>query len=93
MNQSPRFTLNAQDKATIKTILIHGLIGTALTLLTGVFMKLNYGVETPIITLALSMLSLFLTQYLNGPSASNIKIQELQQQVQDLLQQTSNNTP
>ena len=90
MNQSPRFTLDAKDKQTIITIVIHGIIGTILTLISMVFLHINYGNATPLITTILSFISLTLTQYINGPSASSIKIAQLEELVKTLQ---GNQTP
>lgn len=86
--QSPRGTLSAEDKKRIRTIVIHGLIGVVLTLISEIFLKLDYGAVTPIITIGLSFISLTLTQYLDGPSASTLKIQQLEELVQTLQQST-----
>ena len=83
---SPRFTLSSQDKQTIVTVVIHGLVGIVLTLIPMVFLHLNYGDFTPLITTALSLISLALTSYLNGPSQATLRIQELEQLVQQLQQ-------
>lgn len=91
--QSPRFTLNAQDGQTILTIVVHGLIGIVITLISEVFLKVNYGVSTPIITMALSLVSLTLTQYFNGPSSATLKIQQLEQLVESLQQNSPQNAP
>jgi hypothetical protein len=93
MNQSPRFTLDAQDKQRMLVIVVHGLIGIFLTLISEVFLKMNYGVSTPIITTALSLISLTLTQYLNGPSEATLKIQQLEELVQQLQPQNQNVEP
>lgn len=87
MNNSPRFTLNYQDKQTIKAIVVHGLIGIIITLITEVFLKIDYGTSTPIITTILSLISLVLTQLFTGPSASSIKITQLEAQIQALQSQ------
>jgi hypothetical protein len=92
-NQSRRFTLNSQDKQTIITVIIHGLIGTIVTLISMVFLHLNYGDATPIITTVLSLISLSLTQYLNGPSAATIKIQQLEELVNSLQKNSPQNAP
>lgn len=83
-NQSPKGHLNAQDRQLILTIVIHGLIGTLITLIAEVFLKFNYGVNTPLITTAFSLISLILTQLYNGPSASTVRIQYLEQLVASL---------
>ena len=84
MNNSPRYTLNTQDRQTIIAIIIHGLVGIVLTLISEVFLKMNYGLYTPYVSTALSLISLVATQYLNGPSASTLKIQQLEAQIQAL---------
>lgn len=84
MNQSPRWHLDEKDKQTITTIVIHGVIGTILTLISMVFLHINYGTGTPVITTVLSLISLTLTQYINGPSASSIKIAQLEELVKTL---------
>lgn len=91
-NQSPRFTFNSQDKQTILAIVIHGAIGIIITLISEVFLKFNYGNATPIITTALSLISLTLTQYFNGPSSSTLKIQQLESIITNLqMSQAANN--
>lgn len=92
-NQSPRFTFNSQDKQTILTIVVHGLIGIVITLISEVFLKINYGNYAPIATTALSLISLTLTQYLNGPSSSTLKIQQLEELVNSLQKNSPQNIP
>lgn len=77
--QSPRFSLSTQDKQTIVSIVVHGLIGTLLTLISMVFLHINYGAFTPLVTTILSLISLSLTAYLNGPSAASLRIQQLEE--------------
>jgi len=79
--QSPRFSLSSQDKQTIATIVIHGLVGTLLTLISMVFVHINYGPSTPLVTTVLSIVSLYLTSVLNGPSASSVRIAQLEETI------------
>lgn len=84
--QSPRFSLNEKDKQTIISVVIHALIGTVLTLISMVFLHLNYGVYTPLVTSVLSLISLTLREYAAGPSSSTLKIQQLEETIQSLQQ-------
>lgn len=88
--QSPRFSLNSNDGNMILAIVIHGLIGIAITVISEVLLKTNYGIYTPYITTGLTLISLVLKQYLDGPSQSSIKIQQLEQLVQQLQGQLDN---
>lgn len=81
-NQSPRWHLDDQDKQKIYTIFIHGAAGILVTLISEVFLKINYGIWTPFITMGLSLASLTLTQYADGPSQSSLRIAELEAQLQ-----------
>lgn len=83
-NQSPRWHLDDQDRQKIYIIIIHGSTGILITLISEVFLKINYGAWTPFITMGLSLISLTLTQALDGPSASTLKIQQLEQLVASL---------
>lgn len=79
--QSPRFSLNASDEQVILTIIVHGLVGILLTLISTLFLHWNYGYYTPIVTTALSLISASLTKYVSGPSQSSLTIAQLQQQI------------
>ena len=82
--QSPRFTLNDEDVSTIVSIIIHGLVGTVLTLISMVFLHINYGFLTPLVTTALTYASAVLTKWVQGPTSSTLLIQQLQGQLQAL---------
>lgn len=88
--QSPQGTFSKADLQLITNVLVHGLVGILLTLISEVFMKTNYGVYSPIVTMVLSLVSLSLTQFFNGPSAHEITISQLQQQIIDLQTSTKN---
>jgi hypothetical protein len=62
-NMSPRFTLDQNDVKLILVIISHGLVGIIVMLISEVFLHLNYGAYSPLITLALSTISATLTQW------------------------------
>lgn len=84
--QSPRFHLNNNDISLIFYILFHGLIGIALTLISEVFTRLDYGSYTAIVSVALAGITSFLRQYVSGPSSSDIEIQQLKDQIKQLTE-------
>lgn len=91
-NMSPRFNFNQQDLQTIYAILLHGLIGIVVTLISEVLIHINYGNYTPIITMGLSWVSLTLTKWLSGPTSDQVKIQQLEEVIANLQGNSSQNT-
>lgn len=87
--QSIRGQLNNQELNTILNIVLHGGAGVGLTLISEVFLKLNYGIYAPYISLVLSVITGALTQYLKGASAKDIQIQSLEQAVKELQSKTT----
>ena len=63
-NSSPRWHLDTNDIKLIEVIVSHGLVGIIVMLISEVFLKINYGVYSPLITLILSTLSATLTQWI-----------------------------
>jgi FtsH-binding integral membrane protein len=82
--QSTRFSLNSNDWNTILTIVLHGLAGIVLMLITVVFAHINYGLYAAPVSMAFSVITAGLTAYMSGASKKDLEMQALRQTVDNL---------